>query len=222
MFKQKKLIVIAAAIVFSLTIAINFALAQSGLPITEPIVPLPESKLDHRVVYFVGEDDRDIEDLVAPAKLAQSLGTITATSWEQVIELNEQEPIQGLIIHSSALADVDYEWVSQAYWRGVVIVGINMIGSEMAELVGNPCVAMDKFAAEPVENFVIVQISLEGDNPSDIARVRDAYNRSCGEDTAPDIRKYVSISGGRATDSLDNENSYNIFALQLSLYLDNI
>jgi hypothetical protein len=222
MFKTKNLSIAATAIAFSLTILIHIAAAQDRLPITEPIVPPLESKLDYRVVYFVGEDDSEIADLVAPAKLAQSLGTITASSWERVLDFDEVEPVEGLIIHSSALAEVDYDWVSKAYWSGVVVVGINMTGSEMGELVGNACVAADKFAAEPVENFVIVQISIEGDNPSDVASVRAAYNRSCGEETAVDIRGYVNVSGGRATDNIDDKNSYNIFALQLSLYLNNI
>jgi hypothetical protein len=221
MFKRNPLILIATVVVFSLII-INGAVAQDRLPITEPVVPAPESKLDYRVVYFVGEDGSEIADLVAPVKLTQSLGTITASSWEHVLALDEAETLEGLIIHSSALADVDYDWVNKAYWSGVVIAGINMTGPEMAELVGNACVAADKFAAESVENFVIVQISLEGDNPDDIASVRASYNRSCGEETAVDVRGYVSMFSGSATDSLDDENSYNIFALQLSLYLDNI
>jgi hypothetical protein len=221
MFRRNHLILITT-IAFNLIILIHLTVAQDQLPVPEPIVPPLESKLDYRVVYFVGENDRDIVDLVAPAKLEQSLGTITASSWEDVLDLDEAEPIQGLIIHSSALAEVDYDWVSQAYWRGVVIGGIDMTGTEMAELVGNACIAADKFAAEPVKNFVIVQISIEGESTAEVVRVRNTYSRSCGEETANDIRGYVSVSGGRATDSLDDENSYNIFTRQLALYLNNI
>lgn len=221
MFRRNHLILITT-IAFNLIILIHLTVAQDQLPVPEPIVPPLESKLDYRVVYFVGENDRDIVDLVAPAKLEQSLGTITASSWERVLEIDETEPIQGLIIHSLALAEVDYDWVSKAYWNGVVIAGINMTGPQMAELVRNACIAADKFAAEPVENFVIVQISIEGESTAEVVRVRNTYSRSCGEETANDIRGYVSVSGGRATDSLDDENSYNIFARQLALYLNNI
>lgn len=47
----------------------------------------------------------------------------------------------------------------------------------------------------------------------------NASSASCGEAAAEGVEGQVSISQSRATDTLDSENGYNIFTLQLALYL---
>lgn len=107
--------------------------AQSNNTSVEPVPPL-ETPPDKHIVYFVTEDSGQISDLVMPQKLAATLGSQTAHSWEEVLNQNAARAIDALIIHNSKLDEVDRSWASSAYRNGTVIAGLNISGQQMADL----------------------------------------------------------------------------------------
>jgi|SRR5690606_31824777 len=218
----KKRVILTVAILVSLLITTYvLTIAQSTITSVEPVPPLDAPPNKH-IVYFVTEDTGQVADLVAPQKLEASLGSQTAQSWGEVVNKNTERPIDALIIHNSKLGEVDRNWVSEAYRRGVVIAGINLSGQQIADLVGNPCIARDSFAADTSSPmFVMVSSSVSGENPEDIGKVVSTITQSCGEATAEGVVGQVSVVQSRATDLLDTENGYNIFTRQLALYLEN-
>ncbi len=186
-----------------------------------PLVPPLDNVIDGKIVYVVSSDDSQIDPLVAPEKLERTIGSQSAYEWNEVVEMDEASPIDALVIHESALPFVDQQWVMAAYKRGVVIAGINIGGPEIANLVGNPSIANNDFAADTsLPMFTMVTMSVSGDNPEEVARVLESYSTGFGDETVADVQGRVSIGMGRSTDTLNSENGYNIFTLQLKLKME--
>ncbi len=213
---------IAGVVVSSmfLTVLTVLILSQQGVS-SAPRVPPLTNPIDGQIVYVVSSDLSQVDPLVAPEKLERTIGSQSAYQWNEVVEINESSPIDALVIHESALPFVDQQWVTAAYQRGVLIAGINIGGPEMANLVGNSSIANDDFAADTsLPMFTMVALPVSGDNPDEIARVMDAYNKSGGAEMVEGIQGRVSIGMDGATDTLNSENGYNIFTLQLKLKME--
>jgi len=213
------LIAIVAALLATLVLANNLTTVH-GSTFTLPVPPVPAGK---HVIYLIAENAVAQDSLIAPTRIEATLRAQIANTWEELVAINQSTPADAIIIHNSALPFVDRSWISSAYWRGVVIGGINITGPQMADLVGNSCIARDGFAADAsIPFFVIVSTYIQGSSQDDINKVLDAYNRSCGEQTTDEVGAFVSFSGSRTTDILIDANSFNTFVFQLVSHLQDI
>lgn len=171
------------------------------------------------IVYLLAADSLVPDSPISPTRLQDKLGAKVARTWDEAIAIDKSTPINALIIHDSALSQVDRAWLANAYRRGVVMAGFNLYGPQMADLVNDPCIAKDKFAADPYPGsfYVIVSFSIAGNNPADVALVEDAYQRSCGEEPpAGGPSDYVSRASGRSTYDLNNDSDFNLFTQTLT------
>ncbi len=95
---------------------------------------------EFRVVYISAEGSIADSSLLSPQRFSNQSGIAIAHTWDDVLRLDEQEPLQALLIHESARPFIDTTWVQAAYRRGVVIGGINLFFRDMSGIVGNYCV----------------------------------------------------------------------------------
>ncbi len=206
-----------------LTICFSFftlenAYAQEGD--AAPLTYLANSN----IVYLVSPTAFQSEDSTAAQIVTLLSPNLTiASTWDAVEELNAPEPIDALLIDVSAVDEVSAPLVSEAYWNGVVVAGINVPARQYAELIGNPCVIRDGFDEPFSGDFFIsaAHITL-GDNPTDTARIEEAYRRNCGSSSASNIRGHVISTSPRATNALESERDFTIFASVLNEHLSDI
>jgi len=160
---------------------------------------------------------------MAPSRLETTLRAQAVHTWAEVLTLNETVPVDALIIHDSALPIVDQGWLSRAYQRGMVIAGFNIYAPELAELVGDACIAEDGFASEPYPGgfYVVVSRIILGE-PDDRARIEAAKSGSCAAGPSEGVKGHASVTGGKSTFGLNSANELNLFAIVLVSHLDQI
>lgn len=95
---------------------------------------------DVNVVYLVDSAALGEASTAAPEVFAEHLYAEIVDSWDGVESIIEQEPIDVLIIHESALGLADSEWVSAAYRNGTMIVGISVAFEDLIAVAGDACV----------------------------------------------------------------------------------
>ena len=173
---------------------------------------------DHRIIYFTSPDVD--EHLVRADFVQRDLQAHVAENWTTVTELSEQQRLDALIIHGSALASVNKQWVQQAYLNGVLIAGVRMNANQLAQLVGAPCIATKGFGVSS-DGYVMVQLSIRGGTPEERAEIAQANRSNCGNaDPVQGIQSEVHVSFTIASDVLDSENYYNQFTQALKQKLD--
>lgn len=188
------------------TAAPGAARADRGVP------PLPVPPANH-IVYLIEKDAVSANTPIAPERLEVVLGAKIAHSWEKVRELDRGRPIEALIIHASTLGQVDNNWTSEAYRRGVVLAGINISVGDMADLANDRCIARDGFASEAMSGdyFVVVSSLIQGD-PEDVAKIEAARTNGCSEEPASEIKGLTAVYGGRTFDEIVSTTELDIFA----------
>ena len=183
----------------------------------------PGSSLsDYNIVYLLADGADVAGSPLASSNLVEKLDAQVVYTWKEVLARDNDAPIEALIVHASAQALVDRAWLANAYHRGVVITGFSLNGPQVAELVNDPCIARDRFAAEPYPGsfYVIASFLLGGDDSADVALVEDAYRRSCGQQPpAEGPSGYVRRSSHRSTYDLNNDNDFNGFVKVLMTHL---
>jgi hypothetical protein len=147
------------------------------------------------------------------------LGAIPATSWEEVIVLNNVAPIQALVIDSSAWSSTDRNWLSSAYANGLPIGVLNVPVQDFAGALDDPCLTRDNFAQGYAGEFYIIASQMYlGDNPTDVARVVEARRSSCGDVSIDDLTGPVYFGISSSTSELDAEG-YTEFRAALASHL---
>jgi hypothetical protein len=130
-------------------------------------------------------------------------------------------PIDALVIHNSALTEVDKNWLMNAYQRGTVVATFNVDVRELAALVDDPCITTDAFASEPYTgSFFIVASHLILGQPEDVALLRAA--KVCGKAQVAGVEHWASERFGRSTDAIDTIGDHNRFARVLVSHLEGI
>jgi hypothetical protein len=94
------------------------------------------SLFNYRVVYLV--DAKAVQDspILNVENIQNLLGALPAGSWDELLELNHEKPIDALFIHSSALDWVDVAWTSQAYNEGVIFLFTDLQYGRAATILG--------------------------------------------------------------------------------------
>lgn len=93
---------------------------------------------DYRVAYLVGELP---EESFVSAKQMQGVypNLLIAQQWEEVLRLESEARLDGLIIHQSALPWVDTAWTQRAYAESKLITVLDMSFGQRAEVTGDYC-----------------------------------------------------------------------------------
>lgn len=187
-----------------------------------PIIELPwNSPPPYRIVYFSMEGTIPNDSPLAPSRLATILGARTVHNWSEIPKLDQSAPIDALVIHNSALPEVDNIWLVDTYQRGMTVATFNVYAPELAELLNDPCIAADGFASEPYpDSFYVIASHLILGQPEDVARIREA--NLCGEKQVPGIKNWVRERIDRSTDSLDKTDDDKRFAIVLVGHLRGI
>lgn len=100
---------------------------------------------DFRVAYLIAANAVPDDSPIAPANFEEYLGAVTINSWSDFIELNEEAAFHALLLHPSLAEEMDTTWLAEAYRNNdPLIIGINMRGTQLAELIRDPCAANNK------------------------------------------------------------------------------
>jgi hypothetical protein len=196
-----------------------------GIPVLASIFQLPivapaSVPPDARIVYLTNNIDAPASDLTSAARVTQALGAQPVNSWNAVLEADQASPIDAIIIDASALSMVDKSWASYAYRRGTVIAGFNISGSEMANLLSDPCIAAGNFANDDSGSFFLVVSRTITGSSEDIGRVETEFSSTCGERGAEGVQGTTSLNFRRTTERLESDNTFNIFTQILASHLD--
>ncbi|MCU0499136.1 MAG: hypothetical protein MUF87_17420 [Anaerolineae bacterium] len=93
---------------------------------------------DYRVAYLVGELPK--ESLISPEQMQGVYpNLLIAQQWEDVLNLEQESRLDGLIIHQSALPWVDTAWTQRAYAEGKLFAVLDMSFGQRAEVIGDYC-----------------------------------------------------------------------------------
>ena len=168
---------------------------------------------DYRVVYVTDEAAIGSNPYLTPEALAESQIHF-ATNWDDVLALNDEAAIQGLIIHQSALDFVDYEWVQQAYRDAVPVVGVNLFFPEMSELTGDLCQKAKGFEnGNPIEGDFFIQYRYHVrnvENEADLDNIYHAELELCKDaDVVYEVSTYSS-GGGYGINPLQSDHGFSM------------
>lgn len=194
----------------------------------KPVFRVRRPITDYNVIYLNGGQGADFISFTTPEYLTSELGAQSAVTWGEIISSNERLPIQGLIIHRSALHMVDYDWVQAAYRRGVVITAIDFGWPEMPEMLGTiQCETAPNQAVNRAAHFFSTASYLAlGDNPNDVQKVLNARFERClvddevEEDQLSDQLLMVTEKAGQL--KLETESDFLLFRHIVNSQLNDI
>lgn len=104
---------------------------------------LSRSIFDYRVAYLIKDDLLKDKSLVSGANIAAISGAVLISSWDEFAQSNAEQPFQVVLLHQSMVGEIDLEWAREAYRSGVIIVGMNVEVAQLAEIVGDFCMAKE-------------------------------------------------------------------------------
>ncbi|MDX2140836.1 MAG: hypothetical protein SF123_22320 [Chloroflexota bacterium] len=128
--------------------------------------PLPAA----RIVYLADAVAIPATSFRQPEVIVRATGAHIVSTWDEVLGLHKQAPLQALIIDRSAIWRADWAWVRAAYRSSVVIVMFNLYSRDVSRLLANPCIYSPGFADEEytVDFFVMVAQMASTHNPADL------------------------------------------------------
>jgi hypothetical protein len=118
----------------------------------------------YRLAYLVDQNGIVQEQLLTPARLEQTLSVHTVSSVAEARQWDEIDPLDGLVIHNSALPMIDRDWLRQLYRRRTVIVVFNLETEGLAQLLGDPRIVENgqKYGRYSLPFFTVVQTASTG------------------------------------------------------------
>lgn len=101
------------------------------------------SIFDFRIAYLVSDEVAG-ESTVAPENLKAATGALEVNTWDEFLRLNDLQPFQIILIHVSMQHQVDTDWLASAYRNNIIVVGINIRSTDLANLVQDNCLSHSK------------------------------------------------------------------------------
>lgn len=199
--------------------ATQSALNAAGITNYNP--PPTRDPDDYRIVYLFAPGTVAPDSLYAPESLAAYMPLEVVTTWEEVLALDVEQPIDTLIVHGSAKDMVDVEWMRDAPFRGLMLATINLDFVEIAELLGNQCrKAKLKIGTFPTvtDGYWVVKVDrIRLTNPADEPVYFDAKYVNCTK-FKPTGEMNTSSSGGQG--NLSELNGVQRFANYIRFRLE--
>lgn len=176
-----------------------------------------------RVAYFAQPDAIAGDSPSAPARLA-SMGLQSAFTAQDLLALDTSTPLQGVVIHASALSSVDQSWVRNVYRRGAVIAGINLTVGEMSTLLGDACLSRHGFTSNSLnayssDFFLAFYYDMSPVNESDRAAINATNLESC---SSPADAGFIAERGYQLTEGFVQGAVDDAFTRTLAFYLHDI
>lgn len=95
---------------------------------------------DYQVVYLITENALAPDALISPENILAALPTIKVIHhWDDFRAFVDKTPVDGLVIHGSAIEWIDPEWTQNAYAHGSPIITLDSNFYGWATATGNYC-----------------------------------------------------------------------------------
>ncbi len=186
---------------------------------TQPPTVQPDELAKYTIVYLARDEAIDSDSFLKPAHLEMSLGAQTVNTWDQVPQLDRLAPIDAILIHNSALTEVDSNWLGSAYRNGVVVAIFNTYAPEFARLIGDSCMLengwMDGTDPYPGEFYIIVSRLILG-QPDDVAIIES--HTPCGggpNNGVTGLKQPAEIYLDKSQNALVNQEDFDGFVTNL-------
>ncbi len=118
----------------------------------------------YHIAYLLDRDAEFENEFVRPENLLKDLVTHQvdiAYSWQDLMQIQARKPLDALVIHASALPMVDFEWVANAYWRGMILSTLDIQPSMLAHLYDDGCLPFGYTMPVPEEGpYVTIGLRL--------------------------------------------------------------
>lgn len=214
-------------ILFIATIIIGLGLLynqpEASYARDKPPISLPWSEPpDYRITYLISKKAVTTNSFLSPSLYLEYLNAQTTYSWDEVIQLDDTQPIDAIIIDNSAIDLVDVNWLRTAYRKGVVVAFFNVYGPHVADILNAPVIAQDEFASASYQHnfFVIVSSLVLGQNHEDISRIMETLY--IGGAYPQNITQPVIVNLNRTQDDLRYPDDPVRFSVLLVNQIDQI
>jgi hypothetical protein len=176
---------------------------------------------DYRVAYLVTPESIESISFFDVDTLLEAIPSLlVASSWQEVMQLEQESPLHGLVIHASAYPWVDTQWTQNAYARGVVITVVDMTFKQRADVTGDKCEFPLTPATEngnpftwnkdydPEKGSVVISSywALRVTNEADRWSIAQRLLHECGKD---DGLPYLGIGSGVTNEYIVSEEKFN-------------
>lgn len=123
------------------------------------------------------------------------MGTLpaSAVTVRTPAEAESYKNIDGLIVHASAMGELNREWAQNLYKNGKTVSFVNVSSTQAGEMLGDSCLFDLNLDATP-DTFIIATLNVTGEKADEVNRVRAAHMRSCNKEALDDITAPVNIS----------------------------
>lgn len=169
---------------------------------------------NYNIVYLVGSGDPFAESLLSPDGLfMQRTLAKTASSMDELLQIDAERPIDALVFDKSAQSMIDEAWLKAAAQRGMVTAGINIPIQELATMRGE-ATCIEGTHTSNQDYFFVVSLLFLTANPEDLAMIfaEPPRTHGCGPEDGSGFQTsggYVS-SGGASLGFLTDENGLKI------------
>lgn len=159
---------------------------------------------NYRIVYLVEADALNSEDVAHPSRFNDNFGATIAHNWQELQDLNDEAPIDAIILHETALNKIDNAQLSEYYKNGVVIVLINIYHPQVAELLGLQCEFEVPQTWYPDNYVVIYHLKVAAAYPHD-AEKAIAHYTGCKADElkGSELSAPIQATYGSMNENLD-------------------
>lgn len=147
---------------------------------------------DYNLLYLVDSSAVAPDSFVSPQNLSKQGNFQIASNWNEVLRLNNEQLPQVLIIHKSAVNSVDHSWLQSAYRRGVIIVGINIPFTELAQMIGDRCEYAKAATTYEEEYFIAFSYILAPQREEDREAINQGILEEC-KDPNFDYQYHYSV-----------------------------
>lgn len=177
-----------------------------------------ETQGRYNVAYFLG-------DLVIPERLRvlplleQQFGARSFDRFDTLVTEYSATPWDAIVIEESALSSIDATWLADIYWRGTIVVGININHNQLNSLIGRgDCAQQDLHPALTESYFLLKSNLILADLETDAAKLKAEATCSKNRDKTP-IQGYAVESSSSSNSALDDAG-YEQLTKSLQTYLD--
>lgn len=114
---------------------------------------------DYTTVYLIAPEVPESVQIATAENVAERLLARVVHTWAEVEQILTETPIDIMLIHMSAVDEVDAEWLRQAYRDGTMVVGFSTPFETLTELAGDACAENENpFVPERFDEWVLYLI----------------------------------------------------------------
>jgi len=189
---------------------------------SEGYLSLAESS-SYNIVYFLGENVKGLDAEISPACMQTVIHVQIVDSWTELLEIADYQPLDAVILHASAIPEVDRNWLARQYRQGVVITAIDITPQDFGGLIGSSEIAETSFDPKQGEHpfYIITSSIVIGENLEDVNRVVEALSAG-NEQPIDGVEGYVEVLGGSSYGSFNHPASSGGFADLILDHINNI